>query len=114
MTATAVTSTVTSPDTSTCTPAQRITRSLLGYGVLAGVVFEASIVIQGLTRHGFRSVDGTAGEAVVTAAGGRTPQPYATAADAPTAQALQETLGMWTITVQSARLRRSSSRRRTC
>jgi hypothetical membrane protein len=54
MTATAVTSTVTSPDTSTCTPAQRITRSLLGYGVLAGVVFEASIVIQGLTRHGFR------------------------------------------------------------
>ncbi|MEE1736712.1 substrate-binding and VWA domain-containing protein [Streptomyces sp. BE147] len=58
-----------------------------------------------LTRHGFRSVDGTAGEAVVTAAGGRTPQPYANAAaDAPTAQALQETLGMWTITVQSARL----------
>jgi hypothetical protein len=52
MTATAVTSTVTS--TSTCTPAQRITKSLLGYGVLAGVVFEASIVIQGLTRHGFR------------------------------------------------------------
>lgn len=54
MTATAVTSTVTSPASSTCTPAQRITRSLLGYGVLAGVVFEASIVIQGLTRHGFR------------------------------------------------------------
>lgn len=50
MTATTVTSTV----TGTCTPAQRITRSLLGYGVLAGVVFEASIVIQGLTRHGFR------------------------------------------------------------
>ncbi len=37
-----------------CTPAQRVTRSLLGYGVLAGVVFEASILIQGLTRHGFR------------------------------------------------------------
>lgn len=52
MTATAVTSTVTS--TRTCTPAQRITKSLLGYGVLAGVVFEASVVIQGLTRHGFR------------------------------------------------------------
>jgi hypothetical membrane protein len=50
MTATTVTSTV----TGTCTPAQRITRSLLAYGVLAGVVFEASIVIQGLTRHGFR------------------------------------------------------------
>jgi hypothetical protein len=38
----------------TCTPAQRVTRSLLGYGVLAGAVFEASILIQGLTRHGFR------------------------------------------------------------
>ncbi len=38
----------------TCTPAQRVTRSLLGYGVLAGTVFEASILIQGLTRHGFR------------------------------------------------------------
>ena len=37
-----------------CTPAQRATRSLLGYGVLAGVVYEASILIQGLTRHGFR------------------------------------------------------------
>jgi hypothetical protein len=40
--------------TETCTPAQRVTRSLLGYGVLAGTVFEASILIQGLTRHGFR------------------------------------------------------------
>jgi hypothetical protein len=37
-----------------CTPAQRVTRSLLGYGVLAGTVFEASVLIQGLTRHGFR------------------------------------------------------------
>ncbi len=37
-----------------CSPAQRVTRSLLGYGVLAGAVFEASILIQGLTRHGFR------------------------------------------------------------
>jgi hypothetical protein len=38
----------------TCTPAQRVTRSLLGYGVLAGAVFEVSILVQGLTRHGFR------------------------------------------------------------
>jgi hypothetical protein len=38
----------------TCTPAQRVTRSLLGYGVLAGTVFEVSILIQGLARHGFR------------------------------------------------------------
>ena len=37
-----------------CTPAQRVTRSLLGYGVLAGVVFETSVLIQGLTRRGFR------------------------------------------------------------
>jgi hypothetical protein len=37
-----------------CTPAQRVTRSLLGYGVLAGAVFEASVLIQGLTRRGFR------------------------------------------------------------
>jgi hypothetical protein len=41
------------PATATCTPAQRITKSLLGYGVLAGTVFEASILIQGLTRRGF-------------------------------------------------------------
>src|SRR5689334_10766208 len=50
MTTTAVTPTA----TPACTPAQRVTRSLLGYGVLAGVVFEASVLIQGLTRHGFR------------------------------------------------------------
>src|ERR1700757_685041 len=50
MTATTIPSTV----TETCTPAQRITKSLLGYGVLAGVVFEASVIVHGLTRHGFR------------------------------------------------------------
>jgi hypothetical protein len=44
----------TPPKADTCTPAQRITRSLLGYGVLAGVLFEASVLIQGLTRRGFR------------------------------------------------------------
>ncbi len=38
----------------TCTPAQRVTRSLLGYGVLAGAVFEVSVLVQGLTRRGFR------------------------------------------------------------
>jgi hypothetical protein len=48
------TTAVNHPATGTCTPAQRVTKSLLGYGVLAGVVFEASILIQGLTRHGFR------------------------------------------------------------
>ncbi len=37
----------------TCTPEGRVTRSLLGYGPLAGTVFVGSIVIQGLTRRGF-------------------------------------------------------------
>lgn len=31
----------------------RVTRSLLGYGVLAGPLYTASVVIQGLTRPGF-------------------------------------------------------------
>ena len=34
--------------------AERVTKSLLGYGVLAGVVFEAAILVQALTRRGFR------------------------------------------------------------
>ena len=50
MTTTAITPAV----TGTCTPAQRVTKSLLGYGVLAGVVFEVSVLVQGLTRQGFR------------------------------------------------------------
>jgi hypothetical membrane protein len=33
---------------------QIITRSLLGYGPLAGAVFEISVLVQGLTRRGFR------------------------------------------------------------
>ncbi|MFF3261803.1 substrate-binding and VWA domain-containing protein [Streptomyces sp. NPDC002932] len=58
-----------------------------------------------LEEHGFRTVDGTAGDTLVESAGGRSPQPYATSpATAPSDETLQETLGMWTITVQSARL----------
>jgi Protein of unknown function (DUF998) len=34
--------------------ADRVTKSLLGYGVLAGTVFAVSVLVQGLTRHGFR------------------------------------------------------------
>jgi len=50
-----MTTTVVTPSaTGTCTSAQRVTKSLLGYGVLAGVVFESSVLIQGLTRHAFR------------------------------------------------------------
>ena len=37
----------------TTTRAQRVTKSLLGYGPLAGIVFEGSILIQSLTRNGF-------------------------------------------------------------
>jgi len=37
-----------------CSPGQRVTRSLLGCGGLAGTVFGASVLIQGRTRHGFR------------------------------------------------------------
>ncbi|MFF3032597.1 substrate-binding and VWA domain-containing protein [Streptomyces rubiginosohelvolus] len=56
-------------------------------------------------EHGFRAGDGSAEDSLVAAAGGRKPQPYAEpAAEAPSAEELQETLGMWTITVQSARL----------
>lgn len=58
-----------------------------------------------LQAHGFRTVDGTADETLVASAGGKSPQPYATSPGAaPSDETLQETLGMWTITVQSARL----------
>jgi len=36
-----------------CTPAQRVTRSLLGYGVIAGPVYVAVALAQALTRDGF-------------------------------------------------------------
>jgi hypothetical protein len=41
----------------TCTPEGRVTRSLLGYGPLAGAVFVGSIFIQGLTRRGLISLE---------------------------------------------------------
>ncbi|MEV0321769.1 substrate-binding and VWA domain-containing protein [Streptomyces sp. NPDC050658] len=58
-----------------------------------------------LEKHGFRTDDERPSEKLVTAAGGRTPQPYAgEATEPPSDKQLDETLGMWTITVQSARL----------
>lgn len=58
-----------------------------------------------LHRHGFRTESGEPADRVVSGAGGRTPQPYADeAGEAPSDKELQEALGMWTITVQSARL----------
>ncbi|MGW1029551.1 substrate-binding and VWA domain-containing protein [Streptomyces sp. NPDC002577] len=58
-----------------------------------------------LAEHGFRTDEDTVSAELVTEAGGRSPQPYAEAAsEDPDDKDLQETLGMWTITVQSARL----------
>lgn len=44
------------PDTDrpTCEPADRVTKSLLGYGVLAGPLYLMVALAQGLTRHGFQ------------------------------------------------------------
>ncbi|WP_438294934.1 VWA domain-containing protein [Streptomyces sp. HUAS TT7] len=61
--------------------------------------------VRALAGQGFRTPGRPAAGPVASAAGGSSPQPYASAtADPPSAQELQETLGMWTITVQSARL----------
>jgi ABC-type sulfate transport system substrate-binding protein len=58
-----------------------------------------------LQKHGFRTSDDEAPAAVVERAGGTSPQPYAEPTVQPASDAaLQEALGMWTITVQSARL----------
>ncbi|MFD4630530.1 substrate-binding domain-containing protein [Streptomyces sp. NPDC058284] len=58
-----------------------------------------------LAEHGFRTGSDRPSDRLVTTAGGRTPQPYAAqATDPPSDKQLQETLGMWTITVQSARI----------
>ncbi|MFF4507741.1 substrate-binding and VWA domain-containing protein [Streptomyces sp. NPDC001401] len=58
-----------------------------------------------LQKYGFRTSDEEAPQALVAEAGGSSPQPYAEPAPQPASDAaLQETLGTWTITVQSARL----------
>ncbi|WP_370592926.1 substrate-binding domain-containing protein [Streptomyces sp. NBRC 110028] len=58
-----------------------------------------------LRKDGFRTPDGKVSEDVARAAGGRTPQPYAvTPSPGPSAREVEAALGMWTITVQSARL----------
>jgi hypothetical protein len=45
--------TLTAPAARTCSPAGRVTRSLLGYGVLAGPVYLVTSLSQALTRPGF-------------------------------------------------------------
>ncbi|GAA4004754.1 substrate-binding and VWA domain-containing protein [Streptomyces plumbiresistens] len=58
-----------------------------------------------LERHGFRTSDEAVSKKLVEGAGGSTAQPYGEPAAEPASQvALQEALGTWTITVQSARL----------
>jgi len=58
-----------------------------------------------LQKYGFRTSADGAPAAVVAKAGGTSPQPYAEPALRPAADAaVQEALGTWTITVQSARI----------
>src|SRR5438477_13172356 len=45
--------TVMEPRTTECDPATRVTRSLLGYGVLAGPLYVVVSLAQALTRDGF-------------------------------------------------------------
>ncbi|MGW1839480.1 substrate-binding and VWA domain-containing protein [Streptomyces sp. NPDC002067] len=60
---------------------------------------------QVLRAHGFRAGHGRADEKVTRAAGGRTPQPYTQdAAALPSAKEIRALLGIWTITVQNARI----------
>lgn len=39
--------------TANCTPAARVTKSLLGYGVIAGPLYVVVAMAQALTRNGF-------------------------------------------------------------
>nr|WP_030282847.1 substrate-binding and VWA domain-containing protein [Streptomyces catenulae] len=58
-----------------------------------------------LRAHGFRAGHGRADEKVTRAAGGRAPQPYTQdAASLPSAKEIQALLGVWTVTVENARL----------
>lgn len=58
-----------------------------------------------LTERGFRTSDDQVSSSLVAKAGGKVPQPYTAAAVEPaSAAALQQALGTWTITVQSARI----------
>ncbi|MEU2285126.1 substrate-binding and VWA domain-containing protein [Streptomyces sp. NPDC013178] len=58
-----------------------------------------------LREHGFRTSEYDVPKAVVAAAGGSSPQPFAEPpAQSASDTAVEQTLGAWTITVQSARL----------
>ena len=53
MSATTLASTADTVAASDCTPAQRVTRSLLGYGVLVGPIYVTTSVVQALAHDGF-------------------------------------------------------------
>jgi len=58
-----------------------------------------------LQKRGFRTDNDEVPTALVTRAGGSAPQPFAQSAPQPApAKAVEETLGVWTITVQNARI----------
>ncbi|WP_221358662.1 substrate-binding and VWA domain-containing protein [Streptomyces beigongshangae] len=58
-----------------------------------------------MEEHGFRTDEDDVPAGLVSAAGGRAPQPYGEVPERPaTDKEVEEALGMWTITVQSARL----------
>ncbi|MFC8828593.1 substrate-binding domain-containing protein [Streptomyces sp. NPDC057137] len=58
-----------------------------------------------MAEHGFRTAHSAVSDDLVRASGGRAPQPYAlTKAQPPATDMVEETLGMWTVTVQDARL----------
>ncbi|WP_066949966.1 substrate-binding domain-containing protein [Streptomyces lushanensis] len=61
-----------------------------------------------LERYGFRAADAPDSpvpSALVRTAGGRSPQPFAESdISPPSSEAVQQALGLWTVTVQSARL----------
>ncbi|WP_329015627.1 substrate-binding domain-containing protein [Streptomyces sp. NBC_00690] len=78
-------------------------RAATRFGALLG----DAASLRDLAAHGFRPPRGEAPGVLVHTAGGRPPQPYArqvTGADQISRDLLQEMLGMWTITVRSARL----------
>lgn len=59
--------------------------------------------LRALAHCGFRAPGEEVADAMVRTAGGSSPQPYATSgAQAPSAKELEQTLGLWTITVRSA------------
>ncbi|MFD3485252.1 substrate-binding domain-containing protein [Streptomyces sp. NPDC058665] len=58
-----------------------------------------------MAEHGFRTAHSAVADDLVRAAGGRAPQPYALSeARPPTTDLVRETLGMWTVILQHARL----------